>query len=67
MWLLTLMSSKWYARKYDDEFDLRADLDDAFVFVNEGTVISICDDLETWCDEMDVNIETVTVTAVEAE
>ena len=47
------------------EDELRNDhLDDAFTLVDEGTVVSICDDLETWCDEMGVDIDDV-IMAVE--
>lgn len=56
MWMMILMSGKWYARDCGSEDELREDhLDDAFTFVNEGTIVVICDDLETFCDEMGVD------------
>lgn len=61
MWLMILMSSRWHAKEYESEEDLRDDLDDAFIFVNEGTVVAICDDLETFCDEMGVEMEDIVI------
>jgi len=48
MWMMTLMSGKWYARDY-------------------GTVVSICDDLETWCDEVGVAMDDVVIIKDEDE
>ena len=66
MWLMTLMSNRWYARKYDSEEDLRNDLDDvSFIDKDEGNVVSICVDLESWCDEMGVELADVVPVAGE--
>ena len=64
MWLMILMSRQWYARKFDDITDLITDLIEYGDFdehVNQGTVVSICDDLETWCDKMGVKQNNVIV------
>lgn len=63
MWLLILMSGKWYAVDHVDEDGLRDHLDDLFAHVNNGEVICVTDDLETWCGEM--NVEQSEVTFVE--
>ena len=66
MWLLVLMSSKWYAVDYVDADGLRDDgLDNMFEHVKGGNVVSVTDDLESWCDEMDVDQDEVII--VEAE
>lgn len=62
MWLLILMSGKWYAREYDCLSD---NIDDVFEHVNNANVVCIADDLEWWCDEMDVERSEVII--VEAE
>jgi len=61
------MSGKWYARDYGTENHLRVKLNDAFAFINEGTVVSICDDLETWCDEVGVAMDDVVIIKDEDE
>lgn len=65
MWLLIKMSGKWYAVNHVDEDGLRDHLDNVFDHVNDGNVICIADDLESWCNEMDVQQDEVTI--VEAE
>lgn len=65
MWLMILMSGKWYARDYGSEDALRDDMDDAFILINEGTVVSICDDLESWCSEMGIEQDDVISAEVE--
>ncbi len=59
MWMMILMSGKWYARDLGSEDGLRDALGDIITFANEGAVVSICDDLETFCDEMGVDIANV--------
>ena len=63
MWKLVLMSSKWYAVHYEDGDDLLLDIEDSvFEHVNQGTIIALSDDLETFADEMGIelsDIETV--------
>lgn len=61
MWLLILMSSKWHAKDYDTEDDLRVAMADVFEHVYTGNVVSITDDLECWCDEMQINQENVII------
>ena len=65
MWMMIFMSGKWYARDYGSEAALRSDMTDLFTFVGEGTVVSLCDDLETWCDEMNVEQADVVMAAEE--
>ena len=67
MWLMILMSGIWHAKEYGCKEDLCDDLDDAFIFVNEGTVISICDDLETFCNEIGVEMENIVIVSREEE
>ena len=61
MWLLVLMSGVWYAQDFVDEDGLRDDggLDNMFQHIENGNVVSLVDDLDTWCDEMDVHIDKV--------
>jgi hypothetical protein len=60
------MSGKWYAVDYVEESGLRYNgLDNLFEHVKGGNVVCVTDDLETWCDEMDVEQDEVII--VEAE
>ena len=63
MWLMILMTNRWYARQYDDFDDLTREsaLEKIEDYVSQGTVVSICDDLDTWCDELGVSVDDVTV------
>lgn len=65
MWMMILLNEKWYGREYDGEGHLREDMDNLFAYVNNGEVISIFDDLDTWCDEMDVDREDIIIVEVE--
>jgi len=67
MWMMILLGGKWYAREYDGEDHLRETqgMDNLFAHVNNGEVVCVSDDLETFCDEMDVDKDNVVV--VEAE
>jgi len=60
MWYrLTLMTGKWYAKEVDpdDVLDTHSsDGRDLEELVQSGTVVAFCDDLETFCDEMDLDI-----------
>lgn len=60
MWMMILMSGKWYAR-CENRLRTRKILNDAFTLINEGTIVSICDDLETWCDELGVDMKDVVI------
>lgn len=59
MWLLILMSNKWYARDCVDEEGLRDNMKDILTLVNEGTIVAICDDWETFCDETGVQLDDI--------
>lgn len=61
MWMMILMSGKWYAWEYDGENHLREIMDIVFDYVNNGKVVSIADDLDTWCDVMNMDKENVIV------
>lgn len=61
MWMLILIGSTWYAKEYAGENHLREELGSVFDHVNNGNVVSICDDLDTWCDEMEIHIDSVVV------
>lgn len=65
MWMMILMSNKWYAKDLGNANGLHDALDDIIRFANEGTVVSICDDLETWCGEMNVNLSDVIMAEAE--
>ncbi len=61
MWMMILMSGKWYGRQYIDEEHLRDEINNVFAHVNNGEVVSIADDLWTWCDEMQVDEDDVVI------
>lgn len=61
MYLLILMSGKWYAKDYGGESTLRYNIDEVFEHVRNGNVVCVTDDLETWCDEMDVKENTIII------
>ncbi len=63
-----LMSGKWYAVDYGDEDNLRYNgLDNMFEHIRSGSVVCVTDDLETWCDEMEIDIDIENVIKTEAE
>ncbi len=55
MWLMILISNKWYAKNYGGEATLRYNIDEVFEHVNNGNIVCIADDLEWWCSEMKIN------------
>ena len=66
MWLLVLMSGKWYAVDHVDEDGFReTGVDNLCEHVIGGSIVCVADDLESWCDEMQIDIENVI--KVEAE
>ena len=65
MWMMTLMSGKWYG--CENRLRTRKNMNDAFAFINEGTIVPICDDLETWCDELGVDMKDVVIVKNEDE
>ncbi len=59
MWMIILMSDVWYAKDYVTESTLRYCMKEVFEHVNNGTVVCITDDLDTWCNEMNIDRENV--------
>lgn len=59
MWYLVLMSGKWYAVEVFDGGGLRDALDNILDHANEGAIVTITDDLDTFCDEMNVNRDAI--------
>jgi hypothetical protein len=51
------MCGKWYARDYVDQANL--DQNNMFEHISNGNVVSLADDLDTWCDEMNIDIKDV--------
>jgi len=54
MFRFVLMTGKWYALEIDEE--LYSDVDSILHFANEGTVVAICDDVETFADQLGINV-----------
>lgn len=61
MWMMILMSGRWYAKEFDGEEHLRDSMDEVFIHVGEGTVVCFTDDLETFCDELRVLVDNIVI------
>lgn len=59
--MMILMSDVWYAKDYVTESTLRYCMDEVFERVNNGTIVCIANDLDTWCDEMCIDHENVVI------
>jgi hypothetical protein len=54
------MTGKWYAKEFEEDH-VEQELDDIMLFANEGTPVVLIDDLESFCDEMDVELSEIEV------
>ncbi len=59
MYYLILMSGKWYSQDVKDCDGIREALDNMLVHAGYGAVVSITDDLETFCDEMGIDRDAI--------
>lgn len=63
-WRLTLVANKWYANSYTD---LQFEVESIEGHTESGTIICLVDDLERFCSEMKVDLDTITMVDDEEE
>ena len=63
-WRLTLMAGKWYANSYTD---LQFEVDAIEDHTENGMIICLSDDLERFCSEMKVELDTIIMVDDEEE
>jgi len=54
VYTVVLMSRKWYAIEHDDIREITEHISE---HVDNGNIVAICDDLETFKDEMELDSE----------
>ena len=62
IYILIKMSEKWHALRAESILEAEAVIT---AHIEQGTIVMICDDLESFCDEMKMSLQDIDVSDLE--